>query len=620
MKLVSIEGEGFRSLKEVEISFEPLTVLIGENDSGKSSVLDLLDIVLNNRIPEESDFHLIGQEKRIDKIQVILSFRLYDDDVEAKKYSIDDLVKLKKTFDFGGNQESWYLGEKPIDERLNVVFESLTAQQQREKIIDLDANVDNEDLRNAETRMEWFNSFKNNAPKKPDWVLTPTGLISLLPRFERYSAMDYNDPRNIISKTLIQVYEQTIFETEDIGDLPTKRLVEPLRDVEAQARANIQIKVRELKSHIQKYITDIHNIGYEPAFDFRSSLKPGEFLLDRGYGLHAFSRIGDGTKRRMFMAVTEWDRDVTLERTKTGSNLPSIIRGYDEPDTNLHYYAQRLMFYSISEIVNVENSYIQAILCTHSLTMIDRAPALNIRLFSLNDKGCTTIDQLITNDDPNIEYFLKELALELGITNSLMFYERCFVLIEGNTEESALPILYRKLNGRSLIEDCIRLINLKTNSAAREFLKLLGQNRREIIIIFVDKDSDNCKDANLSRASLNQLGFDDEFISEQVLFIGDQEFEDAFSDISISRTLQLHWPKSDGNEWSTDEISALRSQGKFSELLRKTVWGNTPQDGNPWSKPIFGRALAESCEIHEIPEAIIDLFTIARKITGIDIS
>ena len=80
----------------------------------------------------------------------------------------------------------------------------------------------------------------------------------------------------------------------------------------------------------------------------------------------------------MYMGILDWDRDVT-RRGKGRGGLPSIIRGYDEPDTNLHYEAQRLMYQIIADIVGAPRSHVQAILCTHSLTMIDRAPAQSIR-------------------------------------------------------------------------------------------------------------------------------------------------------------------------------------------------------------------------------------------------
>ena len=46
----------FRCYKEeIQISFEDLTVLVGKNDSGKSTILDALEIFLNDVYPDVND-------------------------------------------------------------------------------------------------------------------------------------------------------------------------------------------------------------------------------------------------------------------------------------------------------------------------------------------------------------------------------------------------------------------------------------------------------------------------------------------------------------------------------------------------------------------------------------
>jgi len=53
-----ITVKNFRSLKSVEIVLEnDLTVLVGENDSGKSSVVEALKIMFENKKVENDDFH-----------------------------------------------------------------------------------------------------------------------------------------------------------------------------------------------------------------------------------------------------------------------------------------------------------------------------------------------------------------------------------------------------------------------------------------------------------------------------------------------------------------------------------------------------------------------------------
>ena len=56
MRLVEVKLSNFRSYEQgTAITVDPLTVLIGKNDAGKSSVLDALDIFFNDATIERDD-------------------------------------------------------------------------------------------------------------------------------------------------------------------------------------------------------------------------------------------------------------------------------------------------------------------------------------------------------------------------------------------------------------------------------------------------------------------------------------------------------------------------------------------------------------------------------------
>ena len=626
MKLLKLTCKGFRSLCDCEVDFLPLTVLIGENDAGKSSVLDILDIVLNGGQPDTDDYYVDSRRKSLSNIEVILEFDVDASETEATELCVDGRLKVKKVYSHDpASVETFYWGEQPVDKRFRSQnFSSLSAQEQKELIREMESTIGPEDISNKEKRAEWLQKYLTSCEKEALWVPVSGRWGNFLPRFERYSSMDYKEPANMIVKTLRQVYENFIYEggekdvNEGMDEFSSRHLIPALREVEESAKQQIQTTVADLKSFIKRYDPRVKHIGYEPVFDFESSLRPGEFTIDVGRGLHRLSKTGDGTKRRMFMAVLDWDREVAIQQIREQKGYSrTIIRGYDEPDTNLHYEAQRLMFQAISDITTY-NERMQAILCTHSLTMIDRAPAQAIRLLRLDEGGCSYVSKLTVQDDPEIEQFLVNLARELGITNSVIFYERCFILVEGETEHNALPILYKKKYGRSLFEDGIRLINLKGNGAAKEFLRLLSHNRQSLTLIVVDSDtrSQGNSTGRLTERVLKESGFDDEFITERLIYVGSQEFEDVFSNEVIVLSLERHWPKQIG-EWTSREVDEWRAGGKFSDNIKGAVWEQSGEDTPKWSKPLFGVKLAEVCSEDDIPEIVIEVFEKARRIAGI---
>jgi hypothetical protein len=249
--------------------------------------------------------------------------------------------------------------------------------------------------------------------------------------------------------------------------------------------------------------------------------------------------------------------------------------------------------------------------------MVDQAPARSIRRLSLDEHGTTVAEQLHVDSDPEVEEFLKQLARDIGISNSLLFYDRCFVLIEGGTEEIALPLFYRRIYGHSMLEDGIRLVNVGGCGGGTEILSLFKNNRQEHVLIFADSDVKTNSSARFRKETLRQLGYADALLNSIIIHIGDMEFEDAFSDEVIAQCISTKWMKSDGN-YTPQEVALLRSKPKFSDALMRLVWDNAVPDGPRWTKPDFGRALGIHCPLEHVPGAIREVFTRARQIAGIE--
>lgn len=117
MELIKVDIKKFRCLKDVSIPFRELTVLIGENDAGKSSVLDLLDLILNERQPEDSDYYFYedrteDREDRAEEIEAILTFRPYpNQEIPREILSPDKYCLLKKRFT-RESEETWVHGRR----------------------------------------------------------------------------------------------------------------------------------------------------------------------------------------------------------------------------------------------------------------------------------------------------------------------------------------------------------------------------------------------------------------------------------------------------------------------------------------------------------------------------
>ena len=104
MHLERIEIAGFRGIKRLSLSFNELTVLIGENAWGKSSLLDALSLVLCPSAEfyemKFSDFHVdhaIGHE-RASSLQIVLRWHEdYQGEYNARRYRAFDPFWVEQT-------------------------------------------------------------------------------------------------------------------------------------------------------------------------------------------------------------------------------------------------------------------------------------------------------------------------------------------------------------------------------------------------------------------------------------------------------------------------------------------------------------------------------------------
>lgn len=620
MKLQEVYIKNFRCLRDVRIPLqEDLTILIGENDAGKSSVLDVLEMVLSAphertpRVPQEADYYQdpsTGQRAR--NIQVKLAFKTRKPEESPPG---DGQLHLKVTYS---------LESEPRFEVKQQVYESEALNRserelERMRASDLDdllrheLGLDPKAYRNKSRKVQAIVQKRESLPRVVRWVeVTNRDLAKYgIPRIERYRAIDYSQPEQIVQKTLKRVYEELVYTT----DQGSRQLRKELASFEETARAEINAKVQELQRYLRRYLGHFTKLGYDPDFHFEDAYKGGEFLIDLGRGLHHSSRIGDGTKRRILMAVLEWDQEIQRE-------LPSrapIIRAYDEPDTNLHYDAQKQFFRTIRNLTQT-NSNVQIVLCTHSVIMVDSAPSTSIVLLRLGPRGVTRPEWLDITEEQEAFDFLVNVAEQLGITNSILFYERCYLLVEGEAEAAALPVLYRRLYGRSMREDGIALINLRGYGGNTGFLTLM-KDKQHMVVSLLDADV-----IENQRECMMNNGWTEEQVNQVLLAIGDNEFEDAFDDEIWARALNRveDWQRVDGEVWQASHIQEIRErayqgQEKFSSLLSIEIGRAARCRESLRSKPRLGEALAlELNPEHEIPDPIRNAFVRARQIAQVE--
>lgn len=568
MYTTHFKARHFRCLYDTDwIPIHNLTVLIGENDGGKTATVDALDILLSGKSPDAEDFSFVpgSQEQREQEMVLEGKFTLEANDISLLqnlcRYSNDQLV-IRRDFrpDFAG---PWKYGTMVhTDERLCVDLAGYKIDTLRE--IGEEHGIDLRGLRLKDDIVDAIETWLASQPLVEGYRELPRAARDLLPQIQVFRSAEALDPQREVDAVL-----RTVF-TAEIGGETYRG---SLREISAQIEATLNQHVARLTPVVQKYRPEIAEVRVDPHFDYSRGLATSRLqLIGQDNRPISLDKRGEGIKRQVTLAVYEWNSELLAARPDEGAR--PLVLAFDEPDSHLDYYSQRKIFEIIQGLVKPG---IQIIICTHSLNLINRVPITNINHYYLGPDYCTRVTALHSDDPATLEYFLDEIGKNMGLENSLMFHERCFLVVEGPSEMNALPPLFRIWHEDrvSLTSTGIRLLNGENNVGARNFAKFLNDNNRHVVFML---DSDSQKDPKgriFTQESLRRAGFD---LARQVFFVGDREFEDSFSDALWARVGNARWPREDGRPWQPDDFGALRSkERKFSDSLCASFRASKPE-------------------------------------------
>jgi putative ATP-dependent endonuclease of the OLD family len=596
LELNSVRLINFRCFKDSgEIPIHSMTIFIGENDCGKSSIIKAIDFFLqkdNKPLPPDM-FNRINENYQL-TCSIELCFILDEKDLKQvkKEYILDKVIdntqrrtlSVKKDYIRTGLEsavivKTCVMGNSFNDTRLNYL-DGLIAEDIKElcNIFNLKYTRKDESIASLS---KFLSEHLDSIPKSIAWIEVEWKTISeILPRFEYYCKTTMGSPLNLIGGTLAMVYRQFFYAKDAEGN---EKLNEGLatRKAEIEKELDNQIE-KELMVKIKATNAKVKSVKGDYKIEFSEGFHLANLKMDLGAGPNTIDSVGEGTKARLFLAITEWDREV---RAKERSR--KVIRGYDEPDTNLHYDAQKEIFNTLEGLSQDADANVQVLICTHSIMMIDRAAPTSI-IHIKHKEGVSSPNWLKGTNDNNIKEYLNSLSGLSSIRNSSLFFERCFLVYEGDTEEKVLPIVYKKVTGRSFEQDGIVPNNLRTNSTWDVFLRLLSYNKSEATILFLDKDIQDTK-KNINVGRLRSIGFSEGFATNNVVLAGNKELEDAFPDEIICHCLNNKWPRNDGRSWDIGEISVLRKEKKFSDAIMEAV---KPVTNNRYTKHDFGEQIA----------------------------
>ncbi|KKN42754.1 hypothetical protein LCGC14_0709970 [marine sediment metagenome] len=583
MKLIEYSIEKYRSINErIILPIHDISVLIGQNGGGKTTTLDALNLFFEIRSTMEEKDDINNKNSEVGEIIFSCEFEITDQERNFfQKYNKDlkkgERLTIFKKFDIRKNESYYFiyaLGTGTALDNLNL-GSNRAPYEKLCKIHNIDYGK-----KNIDQMKEELQCVCDQLPKKEqvEKKIDKNSLRNYLPRYILLSSENSPDPK----RKMIEILKSTL--KDQVKELNIDNEVNTITNVVIDV---CNQKIREANTSIKKYCKDIEKIDINPRYEVLQGLNLDEFNIIKVGGTKVkFESESTGKRKQIMLGLYEWSN---LQITEDLSD--NFIIAFDEPDLHFDYIQISNLLEILKNFSEKEN--VQVVVVTHSIKLIDNFPPNHIAHFGLNKNDETELLTITDDEYVQIGEFLKNLSFSIGFRSAFLFFEKIFVIVEGDSEYKAFPILFELINERTHFEAGISFINAEDNIQALKFAKFLRDNKRMVVLI-VDRASKKRKE--FRESGLRKLGFME---GKDLFFAGKEsdsegEFEGEFTSEQWIKMLNESYTKKSGEEWVIEEIDFIRGDGKISEKIVNLIEKNCVEQA---SKPVLAKKIAKSIEM-----------------------
>jgi ABC-type hemin transport system ATPase subunit len=602
VQICSVSVEGFRCLEDIpEVPVLSQTVLTGQNEGGKTALLDALNFLLHGTALSKHDLTYVGDgalqdpagdaataHARVPQAVVTGSFSLSAE--ERLRLGLPEQVRIRRRF----RPEAGMFLE--INRRVcqDPQLRDLAAVK-LPGLKELAATHGVEPVGQANARNSWEQPLRELAQQMEQvdaWVPVDSEAAAALPTMVYFKGDSVQAPETVIQSLLnSRLREYTR------ADEVAKRVT----DLEDYLAESLKEDIDSIRSHIAQRCT-LPSVELAPQVQVRPALVGVELnVMDSQGRRFPLSSAGTGRSRRISLALWESSNELLGQHDAAQAPQSDVVFVYDEPDTHLDYSHQR----RIMALIQLQSSRPNArvIVATHSLNLIDGVDISSV--VHLRTQEGRVRAEVLSEDstDKDVRRHLSTIATTLGFRNSVLLHERFFVAVEGVSETSAFPILFRKHAGFPIQSAGICLWAGGSNEGALRFARFLKDHGRDVAFV-VDKDSRINQKHVFRDDKLKEHGFD---LNKECLYLGSpNELEDLFTAEDWAETANALWkPNAERGPWQPQEIEELRA-GKFSSQLLSLLKGGSPE--GPKNKEDLMVGIAAHLAKDRIPAALSTVF------------
>lgn len=500
--------KNYRSFRDFTIELKPLTLIIGENNVGKSNLLDSIGLIFGQdisffkkRFLEVADFNY---DTLLDFKRQVLDFNIPIDSIQFPEIIIEATLK-----DWDDDQESvisdWYSNAEFSEATITYVFAPVTNFNKQDEL---------------QQQRNFITKFKNEITEPEYEKLPESAKLDLI-----------NFP---ISKYHYSIYggvgKSTQANTYHLNQLRFE-LLDALRDActELVASHNNKLLFRILNSKEEKEYQDLKGqlVGLQQAINDNNALQ--EIKQGISVQLDKISLATDDTTNIVDLIFTlpdvsdllkkisliYGDNPIKIERNGTGRNnllfislvlsyIEDVTRaqssyfrvvGLEEPESHLHPNLQDHLAHNIESLIKTANQKefrkdIQLLITSHSTHITTKINFENTVVLYRKDNQIVS-HYILNGFSSNAlgKKQIKYLNKYLDAVNTNFFYSRKVILVEGISEKLLIPVFFEKIVKHSTEKSSCCIISVN-GLAFSYFLEIIKNGFFQKCLVLTDRDSD----------------------------------------------------------------------------------------------------------------------------------
>lgn len=478
MRISRVSVKNFRALADCSMSFQPVTTVVGENNSGKSAFLQAIRLFFSSSTKAQLKDHT--NEDISQPIEITIQFKDFTPGDLARfgQNIIDNKLTVTRVMSYNSEHESGkFFADALVNSafsevrneakasKKNTLYKDLQSKfdglESVKKADDIEAQLTTWESNNPEqlsvTRLGGFVGFPNVAAgyikENTDFIFVPAAK----------EANDFLGEKDAPAKELLSTIARQALENKiEFQDFVERTSEEISRLTDPQSVPELATINEDISKVLKKYYSDSQ---VETLWDKIDSV-PINFPLAKINVINnryssPIDSVGHGLQRAVILSILEYmaQRENEAGDEDFSEAQSDIILGIEEPEAYQHPTKQRLfaeVLRSLSEgFAKTTGIRFQVLMVSHSPNFVEMSRCHEVRLVRREpsgDRSNVTVSEMTLSDcsrrlaiasgrDVAQAFSDEAMAAKLHIftrEHADGFFSRCVILVEGVSDQAIL--------------------------------------------------------------------------------------------------------------------------------------------------------------------------------------